>query len=232
MVENKLPWKPDVWIQCDASWAFQAKPKADKVVTIATDSHCINYDIPRAYSDLFCNMHLTYSQRGDFYLPYCFDPTVHYPVLGAEKEYDVYFSGLLYKQRVDVAKALSARGMKIKFEIGKVYDEYREAYSKSRIGFSWSSLLDIPARVFEGMAMGLPMVINRVPDLANFFVEGDHYLGFDTVSEAVEKIEYLLKNPDKAREIADAGHRRVWDGDFTYDNRISMILDKLGLRSL
>ena len=43
--------------------------------------------------------------------------------------------------------------------------------------------------------MGLPVVSNRLPDISkNGFIEGTHYLGFDTEAEALSQINFLLKH--------------------------------------
>ena len=45
------------------------------------------------------------------------------------------------------------------------------------------------ARVFEIMAMKLVPVLNRLPGLDELgFEEGQHYLGFSDMDEAVEKV--------------------------------------------
>jgi spore maturation protein CgeB len=124
--------------------------------------------------------------------------------------------------------ALERKGYKIKYEIGLCFDEYRQAYNQSKVAFSWSSMLDLPARIWEAFAMGVPLVTNHVPDLNTFFVKGEHYLGFETVDEAVRQVEFLLNNPEHAKIMADTAQRKV--KPHTWDNRISQILNTCRLR--
>jgi spore maturation protein CgeB len=112
--------------------------------------------------------------------------------------------------------------------MGEIYDEYRIAYNKARVALSWSSLNDLPARVWEGMGMNLPVVTNRVPDLSNFFVEGEHYLGFSNVQEAEKQVLLLLSDDAMRDEMANNAYRKVIAGH-TYDHRISQILENAKL---
>ena len=137
-------------------------------------------------------MQKVYSTYDEIYLPYAYDPTVHYPMPEVIKEYDACLIGLQYDKRMGLISGLRSHNLRINSGIGLVFDEYRMAYNQSKVALSWSSLLDIPARVFEGMAMGLPLVANRLPDMPLFFEEGVDYLGFDNEQEAIKQVLSLL----------------------------------------
>jgi len=107
---------------------------------------------------------------------------------------------------------------------GAVYDEARALYNQTTIGISWSSMQDLIARVFELMAFGLCPVINRVPDLSLHFEENVHYLGFDTVSEAMEKIKFAKENPEISGRIAKTAYEYVTTNGYSYDDRVETIL--------
>lgn len=58
-------------------------------------------------------------------------------------------------------------------------------------------------RVYETMAIGTPLVTQRHKDLRRFgFKEDRHYIGFDTMDEMLEKIQWVLDNPDLAGKVA------------------------------
>jgi spore maturation protein CgeB len=72
-------------------------------------------------------------------------------------------------------------------------------------------------------------IINRVPDLSALgFVENEHYLGFSSMQEAVDKVEWALSNLDEAHRIAKAAHDKVVRED-TWDERVELILKESGL---
>jgi hypothetical protein len=225
IVENSLPFKPDLWINVDAGFAF-SKPKCPYAI-IATDPHVLKYDYQRTQADKFYNMQKYYSKPGDIYLPYCADPIWHSP-LEREKEYDACLIGLQYPNRTQLVNRLRAKGLKVAYGIGIVYDEYQEIYSKSKVALSWSSLSDLIARVFEAMLMKVPLVCNRVPDLPLHFTVGTHYLGFDTLDEAEKNVMTVLNNYETAMRMANRAHELVKEHHL-YDHRIQTILEDFDL---
>jgi hypothetical protein len=223
-VVNQMPDDLDLFLSIDAGWHFVTRPNAKVVALIETDPHVLksHYECPKAYSDFTFCMQTPYMQSNEQYLAYAYDPEYHYQEPETEKIYDACLIGLHYNSRSALVSALQSKGYKVHYSIGNVYDEYRHIYNQSKIALSWSSLQDMPARVWEALAMGNLLVRNRVPDLQTFFVEDNHYLGFDTVEEAVYKVDWALDNWDDAQRIANAGHRKV--KAHTYDRRIEQIL--------
>lgn len=240
-------WKPDIIINVDAGLHWKYKPTDGLVVTVGTDPHVLNdfYDTPRKNSDLFFNMQLSYSRGADLYLPYAYDPTVHYPLDGSrfggfglstdkepvmyyshnkiEKDTDAVLIGMPYEHRVQWVEALRAKSVSVLFENGPVFDEYREINNRARIGLNWSSLDDLNARAYELPAMKLAPVMNKVSDLERSGIE---CASFTTLPEAVEAVLYL-KEHDQARvELAELAYKSV-QGQ-TYDARISQIFKMAG----
>jgi len=116
----------------------------------------------------------------------------------------------------------------VHYSIGEVYDEYRIANNKARVGLNWSSLLDMNARAWELAGMALPMVINRVPDLPNFFIEKEHYLGFNNIDEAEKQVLKALMDDEIREEIGAAARRKVLS--HTWDARVEQILETVKLK--
>jgi hypothetical protein len=233
-------WTPDLIINVDAGLHFKYKPTDGIVVTVGTDPHVLNewYDAPRKYSDKFFNMQACYSKKGDIYLPYAYSQYDHYPeerevsisindsTTYAHKDTDAVLIGMPYENRVLWVNELRKRGVSVIFENGPVFDEARALYNRGRIGLNWSSLDDLNCRAFELPAMKLAPVMNIVPDIGKFFVDGEDYLGFTSLSEAVEKVLWLKENPEKAHKIAEHGYNTV--KPHTFDARIETILKECG----
>lgn len=223
IVEPHLPWTPDLWIQIDSNFHFSDKPKAGVVALIQPDPHVLDYTVPISYSDISFSMQSNYMKPGDIYLPYAFDPILHFPQ-DLPKENDGCLIGLHYENRNLLVYRLRQRGFKVHYSIGEIYDEYAKIYNQSKVALSWSTLADLPARVWEGMGMGLPVLTNKVPDLSNFFVDGEHYVGFDNVNEAEKKFALLMADDDMREEIGQNAYRKVKEFH-TYDQRINSILE-------
>lgn len=230
MISNRLPWKPDLIINVDAGFHLSTKPDVPYYV-VATDPHVLGdwYSEVRPLADKFFNMQgIPYIQEGDVWLPYAFDPKVHYvEPLNPENNntYDCSIIGLHYPQRDEWVSKLRAKGVKVNYRIGDIYDEYREENNKAWIGLNWSSLQDVTARVFEIMAMKLVPVLNRLPGLDELgFVEGQHYLGFSTMDEAVGKVLWAINNRPFAEQIALQAYQLVNWKEMNYDTRVQKIL--------
>jgi hypothetical protein len=222
-----INFKPDVWIQFDADWHFLDRPNADIVVLVETDPHCVNYVVPRAYSDFSFCMQRPYMQGKETYLPYAYDPDIHYPMPEVDKIYDVCLIGLQYAHRVGVLNSLRDHGVKVFAEIGHVYDEYRLINNQSKIGFNWSSLLDMNARVWELAAMGVCAVENTVPDMPTFLVPGEHYIEFTDATDAEKQIVMALADDDRRDSIAQAAYRKITSGKNTYADRCQQIFETI-----
>jgi hypothetical protein len=226
IVQAQLPWEePDLWLQVDAGWHLADKPKAKVVALVETDPHVIKagYEMPKRYSDITFCMQMPYMQDDEVYLPYAVDDTTFYPE-NREKIHDACLIGLHYPQRDQLVNRLRDKGLNVYYDLGIVYDECRQKYNESKVALSWSTLNDTPVRVFEAMGMSLPLVTNRTPDLANFFVEGEHYLGFDRVEEAEKQVLKLLLDEEMAAEVSYNAYRKVIAGH-TFKHRVQQILE-------
>ena len=228
MIKNKAQRDFDLIINVDAGFYFSDKPDVPYAV-VATDPHVLNYDKQRGLSDYFFNMQRAYMKDGDIHLPYACSPDHHYAMSNVDKEYDATLIGLHYDQRTLLVQALRRKGYNVLYELGLVWDEYRTENNKARVGLNWSSLQDINARTFEVMAMRQIPVINRLPHLQELgLIEGQHYLGFDSVAEGVEKVEWALNNPEQAEAIALIAHNHVHE-NHTYEKRVEKIFSEVGL---
>lgn len=223
-VENKLPWVPDVWLQIDAGFHLRGKPSHGKNIIVGTDPHVLDYNQQRAYADTFYCMQTPYAANGDEYLPYAYDPVWHAPE-PLKPQFDAALIGMAYPERTQLVNALRQKGVDVHYELGPCFDEARTLYNQSVMGLNWSSLEDLTARVFELMGIGVLAVVNRVPDLGQFFKDEKHLIAFSSLGEAVEKVTYYLDNLDKATKIARAGHKAV--KAHTWDARIEQILDAI-----
>jgi len=233
LVRAQIPdkWNPDLVLTIDAGINWVNKPTDGIVATVATDGHCLNYSHARDISDYFFNLHPAYSMSGDILLSYAYDPEVHFAMSDIEKDSDAVLIGMLYEHRVNWVRRLRDAGVSVLFENGPVFDEYRILNNRARIGLNWASMDDTNARVFELMAMRLCPVINRTPDLARYgFIEGEHFLGFSNLDEAVEKVLWAKNEPEWAAATALAAYNKVHHDNFTYDKLVSDILKKCGLQ--
>jgi len=232
LVSSKFPdqWKPDLVLTINAGIDWIDKPTDGVVASVGTDGHCLDYTHSRSISDKFFNMHPLYAKDGDVLIHYAFDPGTHYAMTDVEKDTDAVLIGMPYPQRISWVNVLRENGVSVLFENGPIFDEYRQLNNRAKIGLNWSSLGDMNARVFELMAMRLCPVIDRCKDLSRMgFVEGQHYLGFGNLPEAVEKVLWAKEHPEEAGAIALSAYNKVHQDNLTYDKLVLDVLKECNL---
>jgi len=74
-------------------------------------------------------------------------------------------------------------------------------------------------RAFELAACGVFQLLQRVPSVGEFFVEGQEIVCFDTPEEMLAKIRYYLAHADERRQIAAAALARA-RRDHTWASRV------------
>lgn len=230
MIKGKLSWKPDLVLCIDAGFHLSSKPDVP-YATVLTDPHVLGdwYTRGNRIADFVFGMQRYYLKPNEILLPYCCSPDHHYAMSDVVKDYDASLIGLHYQQRDALVAALRGRGYKVLYDIGLIYDEYREQNNRAKVGLNWSSLFDINARTFEIMAMKQIPVMNRLPHLDELgFMENEHYLGFNDVNEGVEKVKWALENPEQAGAIAENAYQLVHK-NHTYEQRVQQILDCINL---
>lgn len=228
MVKDRLPWTPDLVLCVDAGFHISSKPDC-KYATVLTDPHVLSswYEEGNKFADFVFSMQRFYLKSGEILLPYCCSPDHHYAMDEVIKDYDASLIGLHYDQRDRLVAALRGAGYRVMYDLGLVYDEYREQNNRARIGLNWSSLMDINARTFEIMAMKQVPLINRLPYLDELGLEeNEHYYGFSTIEEALEKTKFIMGNPEKANAVAENAYRLVHK-EHTYELRIQQIFDEV-----
>lgn len=224
-IENRVGGKVDLWVDVNAGYRLDGKPKHGKRVTFLTDPHVLRreYDeVAHQYDTIYCSQR-AYMRPNEVYLPYGYDIEWHAPE-DAEKIYDVALVGNVYADRITLFNKLREMGVREYLKVGVGKDDMRRVYAQSKIGINWSSLDDLTARVFELMGCGICPVLNRVTDLPEHFNEGVEYLGFTGLNEAIDQIQYALNNPLEAEKIGYAARNAVVSGKHSWDERLDVIL--------
>lgn len=232
-IENQFQdIKIDLWLDVNAGFYLEGQPKNGVRATFLTDPHQFRqwYDnIKHNYTYTF-NPQTPYASPNEIYLPYAADSEWHIPVNPPlEKIYDVALVGNYYPHRVDLMNTLKSNGKRTFFELGFGREDAQQIYAQSIIGINWSSMQDLTARVFELASMGIVPLVNRVPDLPGLFQENVDYIGFDTKEQAMVQIDYILNNPEIAKEIGNNARNNIINNNHTWDNRAKTILEVTGL---
>jgi len=210
-VLRAIPFSPDAVIQAgDVCWLHGPSPVPN--VIVMTDPHCVDYQPRLAHADLQICMQDYYRSGypGSHWVPYAYDEEWHYHLPKAPREYDVVMIGLMYEHRAALLERLRQVGVRVCGGLGQIFHEGTQLYNRGLIALSWSSRMDLPARFFEGLAYGRLVISNRLPDIEKLgFLEGVHYVDFQSLDEAVSKCTFYIEHPDFAEAIAARGRAAV-----------------------
>ena len=81
-------------------------------------------------------------------------------------------------------------------------------------------------RLFEATGMGSLLLTDLKDNLHKLFKIDKEIVTYSCKEEALEKVEYLLRNPNQASQIAAAGQARTLK-DHTYENRMKELVEIL-----
>lgn len=81
----------------------------------------------------------------------------------------------------------------------------------------------IPLRALDIMAAGGLLLSNYQPELAEYFVDGESVLMYESLEDAIEKAMYYSRNFEAGKKIAGKGHEIV-SSAFRYEDKINEIL--------
>ncbi len=83
-----------------------------------------------------------------------------------------------------------------------------------------------PVKLFEYMNAGIPVIINQIPMWEEIVLGENCGLSVDTTNpgEFAKAIEYLLKNPEKAKELGMNGYRAVRE-KYNWQNEAEKLIE-------
>lgn len=158
------------------------------------------------------------------------DPVLHRRIASIDQDFDFVFAGSaesgIYDKRIDAIVKLRAEKFTFK-DYGKnhIPEEYVNFINSAKVQFirsaSNGSIGDsqIEQRFFECLAIG-PVLKDYHPQLEHIGLEeGKDFYWYKTESEMIEKMHYLIDNPDFAATMAANGRKKVLMYH-TYEHRL------------
>ncbi len=185
------------------------------------------------------------------YLPEAFNPAVHHPVTPTADEHrrlhcEVMIAGSLYYYRQHLLQHLDGRhvaiwGHRPGWLVDRVGDSFRgppihgrekaAAVCSARIALNTLHFAEIDGlncRAFELAGYGAFQLVSDRPVLNEHFTTGLEVESFSSYQELRDKVDYYLRNPDRALEIASRGLERARQ-EHTYAHRLREILAHVNL---
>lgn len=188
------------------------------------------------------------------YLPFAYDPELHYPVEVSEKEKKIYGSDIAFIGSWDEERerwlnklidSITDNSITIKIwgnHWQKANKKLQEKWQrKEMIGEKFSKVCNASKmilnfirkqnssahnmRTFEVPACRGFMLSTRTPEQQDFFEEGKEADYFSTPEELKQKIDFYLKNEELRKKIVKAEYEKLINSDYAYTDRAKKILD-------
>ena len=179
-----------------------------------------------------------------------FDKTMHYPVECSkfEYKYNVVFVGTYENERLESLKYLADNGITVNifgwskqmpsdfhknlvFHNKHLYgDDYAAIFCCSKISLNFLRRLNRDlqtSRSVEIPACKGFMLAERTNEHQRLFKEGKEAEFFNSNKEMLRKTRYYLEHEDERKKIAAAGYQRCIDDDYSFDNRMKEIIEKI-----
>lgn len=115
---------------------------------------------------------------------------------------------------------------KIQIESVDTTERLAEVYQSSRSCLSIAhnqAKSGFPIRIFDIMASGTPLITDRHSELDELFTEGEHFLGFDSPSEARARLINVLEDQGLAKKLSEQGRAAVLQ-KHTFERRVDSLL--------
>ncbi len=139
---------------------------------------------------------------------------------GLSENYDVHLYTL---DNCNISKNVKVHGPV------KYFDQMNMVFAESKINLCptlKSICSGIPLRALDIMAAGSVLFSNYQSELAEYFVDGEDVIMYESMEDAFAKAEYYLKDAAQLERIADNGHTKVKEY-FDYPSRIGVLLNNL-----
>lgn len=154
-----------------------------------------------------------------------------YSTVNCQKQSLLGFIGNLNGDRQKYLTHLAANGFSVSTIKNASFEDMIHLYSSSLIGLNFTKSASdgkrqMKARIFEIPATKTMLLSEHVDGIEEFFDLGKEIFVFNDEIELLDKISWASKNPEKAFEIAIAGHNRFLR-DHTSQIRISKLLGSL-----
>jgi len=174
------------------------------------------------------------------YLPEGANPEIHKPY-DLEKIVDVSFVGQCYGNRPEIIRKLNDHGIHVEaygygWPNGPLStEEMVKMYSRSKINLGFGGVVGytdtycLKGRDFEIPMSGGLYLTEHHPELERFYELEKEIVTYKDFDELVEKIKYLLSNPEKAKMIREHGRQRALN-EHSWEMRFEKIFNLMGLR--
>lgn len=222
-IQSGIPQIENIdWLSCPTAYI-----SIDTWHDFAEMVHARPYDFVFAAQREFAAHFAAAGCANAYWLPLACDPDAHRP-MPMDKIHDVAFVGSiersLHAERANRIARLAER-FSVLADTALDTTSMSRAYSAAKLAFNSSVAQDVNMRVFEAMAMGVPLLTNRNADvngLFELFRDREHLIAYDDDNLVDLARKYV--EDDAAREKIAASARAEVLAHHTYAHRVQELL--------
>jgi hypothetical protein len=176
--------------------------------------------------DLILQATLEFLTSNSIWFPNCYDDSL-IKCLHKEKKHNIGFCGNINNRGHLIRKITSKFNIKVdEFVIG---DKMVDAINSYNIHFNANISIDINYRNFETIGCGTCLLTSHNKHYSELgFIDGHNCIVYSNENEMLDKIAFGLSNFDYIKNIAINGYELA--RNHTYDNRVSQLLQHLGIK--
>ena len=148
-----------------------------------------------------------------------------------ERTTPVIHVGGVHADRLQKFKEFDARGLPVLATPHLLYSEFKQKVSSSKVALAFTMAATMNLRQLKGRLFELPyfslMAAEPFPDMETYYDLDKEILVFNSVQEAVEKIQRVLKNDALYTQMQEAGRKRLLSQHTCYHVWDRFILPKM-----
>lgn len=164
-----------------------------------------------------------------FYLPFGYDPSLHYPLSGIRKRYDTLFVGTYRPERYFITqipkiKIFGNDWAQVGINTLPLYGGALckvHARAKIVINYHYPGDTSNP-RIYETLANNAFLLTDRPAS----FIDGKDLVVYGSFNDLLDKIKYYLAHEDERQTIAESGYKAVQK--HTYRDRMKEMMEIVG----
>lgn len=164
------------------------------------------------------------------------DPELHRRIPSIKQDVDFVMScSLTHINNIWLQRQLAYATLKKNFtwvdlDKGHEPEEYIRGLNRAKVQFIQSMEVngrgEIAQRFFECLGIG-PVLTNKVEELKHTgLIEGEDYMSYRNMTEAIDKMKYLLSHDKERKEMAEKGRKKALM-HHSYEHRLISILNTI-----
>jgi len=163
---------------------------------------------------------------------WAFNPNTMMIDVMPEKDIILSHGGGLYGERSALIQQFVNKGMSVSIATNVLYGQLLDLWSRSKYSLCFTKSSQGGFRQKKGRVAEIGyhsvLVSEPFPNIEEYYEPGKEFIMFETIDEAISKINYYESNPVEYAKLLQASRNRVWNTNTVYHqwDHIMSIIDE------